>query len=211
MAYLVDIGRLGQALGEQLRVSDDIAVPPVDLGEEHFDPAGPAHFDVTLSNTGAGIVASGTIAATMHTTCARCLTPTDITITAEVDGFYVEPGHDEGLPEEQEVEIIRDERVDLEPALTQALVVELPLAPVCSNECRGLCPECGADLNVAPCDCDRLAPSGPFAALKDIAFDEGAGSEGPDTPEGTDSEPTELPPGDESGQTDASHGEGSES
>jgi uncharacterized protein len=178
MAYLVDVGRLHEALGEQLHVEDELSLVPVDLGEVHFAPTGPAQFDVTLTNTGAGLVLEGTVLATMRTICARCTVDFDLPVTAEVDGFYVEPGHEQGLPEEQEVELIREERIDIEPALAQAIVVELPLAPLCSAECKGLCPKCGADMNVAPCSCEVASPSGPFAALKDIAFDEEDGDSG---------------------------------
>ena len=63
--------------------------------------------------------------------------------------------------------------IDLVPLVEQALLLELPLVPLCDDDCRGLCPRCGANLNEGPCQCGD-GPTGednPFAALKDFKFD----------------------------------------
>ena len=71
-----------------------------------------------------------------------------------------------------------DKVIDLEPLITAALLLEFPLIPLCDEECKGLCPQCGANLNEGPCGCEPAAdddddmPPNPFAALKDFPFDE---------------------------------------
>ena len=63
--------------------------------------------------------------------------------------------------------------IDLVPLVEQALLLELPLVPLCDDDCRGLCPRCGANLNEGPCQCDDgpVGEDNPFAALKDFKFD----------------------------------------
>ncbi|HJV09433.1 MAG TPA: DUF177 domain-containing protein, partial [Acidimicrobiales bacterium] len=55
--------------------------------------------------------------------------------------------------------------VDLEPLVREALVLDLPLAPLCEEDCRGLCPTCGADLNLGDCDCPPAETDSRWAAL----------------------------------------------
>jgi uncharacterized protein len=154
-------------------VTGELDMPDVELGGQPFHFQGPVTFEVTLTNAGTGIVSEGIATANVLTTCSRCLCDAHLTIEADVDGFYVLPGHDADLPEEQEAELIGDDSsIDLEPAITAAVVVELPYAPLHSDDCKGICPSCGADLNSAPCDCPRPEPDSPFAVLQDLRLEE---------------------------------------
>ena len=119
----------------------------------------PARFEVTLTNTGEGIVATGTAEATVRTPCVRCLREFELPVTGEVEGFYIFPGHDDQMPEEQEFEhIAEDCSVDIEPAVAQCIVVDLPFAPVHDADCKGICPVCGADRNLEACACSGETP-----------------------------------------------------
>ena len=88
-------------------------------------------------------------------------------IEADVDGYYVHPGDLENIPEEQEVEEIDHEGyIDVLPAIMSGLVLEAPFAPLHADDCAGLCPECGADLNEGSCSCSpKPDAENPFAAL----------------------------------------------
>jgi uncharacterized protein len=85
----------------------------------------------------------------------------------------VRPGDDQGLPEEQEIEYIDAENhVDVLPAVMAALVLEAPFAPLHDEECAGICPACGADLNNGPCACAQNSGNdNPFAALQGLLQD----------------------------------------
>ncbi len=174
MPYPVNTRGVTDALGSQRVVSDTLNVGELHLGDQAFFPVGPGSFDVTLTYAGAGIVASGTVSARFRTDCVRCLRDFEMDVTGEVEGFYVNETHAGELPEEQEYELIENDTIDLEPALVQALVVELPFAPLHSEECAGICPRCGADLNEGPCGCAPEEPGSPFAGLKDV-LEEGGG------------------------------------
>jgi len=173
MAYRVEVRSLFSSLSASRTVSGQLELSDVELGEQiyHFD--GPVTFEVTLTNAGAGIVAGGEAQASVRTSCVRCLCDMNIAVSAEIEGFYVLPGHDTDIPEEQECEFIADDMsVDLEPAIMQSLVVELPYAPVHDEECRGICPVCGADRNVTPCACEPAPVASAFDALKGLQIDE---------------------------------------
>jgi uncharacterized protein len=73
----------------------------------------------------------------------------------------------------EEMRMIRFEgdAIDLRDALQDQILMSLPLQPLCSPECRGLCPRCGANLNEGDCGCDRTPDDSPFAVLKKLKSD----------------------------------------
>jgi uncharacterized protein len=165
--YRVDVASILDVLGESIEVSDVLSLDSLDVGDEHFGLMAPVRFDITLTNGGTGVVAMGTVVADVTATCSRCLIEFPMTIDADVDGYYVHPGDLENIPEEQEVEEIDHEGyIDVLPAIMSGLVLEAPFAPLHADDCAGLCPECGADLNDEPCSCgSQPAAENPFAAL----------------------------------------------
>jgi uncharacterized protein len=165
--YRVDVKSILEDLGGTIEVSDTLALPVLDVGDEHFTMRDPVQFDVTVTNGGTGIVAYGTVRADVTAACSRCLVEFPLTIQGEVDGYYVKRGHTENIPEEQEYELIdAEDCIDLYPELVAALVLDAPFAPLHDEDCAGICPTCGADMNTGPCDC-ASAPDAdnPFAAL----------------------------------------------
>jgi uncharacterized protein len=169
MPFRTTVRGLSDALASSRTVSGEIDMADVDLGGQPFHFEGPVSFEVTLTNAGTGIVGEGRAMARVLTPCSRCLCDAHLTVDADIESFYVLPGHDADLPEEQEAELIADDSsVDLEPAVTAAVIVELPYAPVHAEDCKGICASCGADLNTEPCDCAGPEPESPFAALKEL-------------------------------------------
>ena len=69
-------------------------------------------------------------------------------------------------PSDEEIYPIDDDVVDLGPLVRDAIVLELPMAPLCTQDCAGLCPQCGANLNEGACGC--VAPSDPRWANLDV-------------------------------------------
>ncbi|MDQ4096651.1 MAG: DUF177 domain-containing protein [Actinomycetota bacterium] len=103
--------------------------------------------DAVLEWVNEGILATGTATAPFEAECRRCLTAVRGEVTAEFQElFEVEAREGETYP-------LRGERIDLAPMAQEALLLELPLAPLCREACRGLCPTCGADLNAGACSC----------------------------------------------------------
>jgi len=65
-------------------------------------------------------------------------------------------------------ELDNADRIDLAPLAREALLLELPLAPLCQAECAGLCPTCGADLNAGPCGCAGVVADARWLALDEL-------------------------------------------
>jgi uncharacterized protein len=169
MRLAVDLAGVLETLGNTITISGAVELDGVDLGAQHFSFAGPATFTVTIANGGAGnVVAAGSVEVTARATCVRCLREFDLPVTAAVEAFYVLPGHEDEIPDEQDHEVIVENRIDLYGALEQAVVVELPYAPVHDEACAGICPVCGCDRNEVACSCDTAPGTSPFAALQGL-------------------------------------------
>lgn len=115
--------------------------------------------DATLDSVHGGIEVSADVSAPWKGECRRCLVPVSGEIHAHVRELY--RPHSRGDDQaDEETYPLEGEMLDLKPLVRDALLLELPLAPLCTDACRGLCPTCGADLNGGMCSCSA-APADP--------------------------------------------------
>lgn len=105
--------------------------------------------------------------------CSRCLEPVEVPMSYTIDGFFVEEGYDEDSFEDYDAFIIDTEEVDLVDVIEQTLSYNMPYKVLCDEDCKGLCPKCGKNLNKETCSCsetaddeDNIDPR--FAKLKDL-------------------------------------------
>jgi uncharacterized protein len=119
----------------------------------------PVVVDALLEWVSDGLLATGTVEGAWEGPCRRCLTPVRGRLRTDVQELF------ESSPRDGESYRLGHDRVDLEPLARESLVLDLPLAPLCREDCRGLCPTCGADLNQGDCDCLPAEPDARWAAL----------------------------------------------
>ncbi|MGQ9689265.1 MAG: YceD family protein [Desulfobaccales bacterium] len=140
-----------------------------------LDFAGPGDLtvDLHLERHGHDILVRGHLAGTLKLSCSRCLAPFSQPVEAHFD-LLLSPTP-EHLAEEEELsraDLDRDfytgEVVDLDSILREQVLLTLPLKPLCSEACQGICPRCGADLNREPCQCAAEESISPFAKLKNF-------------------------------------------
>jgi len=84
----------------------------------------------------------------------------------------LEAAQEEEIPEDEREPLFVDSIFDLTELLRQSILLALPMRPLCSEECKGLCPHCGANLNEGPCGCPTDLDANPFAALAKLLEDE---------------------------------------
>jgi uncharacterized protein len=150
---VLDTRELGRRPGSEHQVSRTVPAPK-DLGIEvlHVAEGSPVELDLRLEAVMEGVLVTGTAHATLTGECVRCLEPINATANQQsVDVRFQElfVYEDHALPsdeEDDEVSMLEDDLVDLEPLLRDAVVLALPFQPLCGPDCPGLCPECGARL-----------------------------------------------------------------
>ena len=119
----------------------------------------PVTVDVLLEWVSDGVLASGVTSAPWVGECRRCLRPVGGELRVEFRELF------EDDPRDGDTYQLRSDHLDLEPLAREALLLDLPLAPLCAEDCQGLCPRCGADFNVGRCDCVEDAGDPRWAAL----------------------------------------------
>lgn len=172
MPTQLDLSEVLHTPGMRVPFDVDMACTP----EMELDCASAVTGRLVFTNTINLLVVQGNIRASLRTECPRCLTTVVSHVEAEVDEEYtVEHGQVTGHAEDDDG--VADPAVkalwtaghllNLSELARQSLVVASPSAPLCREECRGLCPHCGRNLNEEACDCEE-APESPFAALADL-------------------------------------------
>ena len=106
---------------------------------------------VRVNRTQQGMILQGNFKAKKVEQCARCLADFLQPLEASFDELYAFSYRTLGDSDAEQI-LPEDANVELEPLVREILLVEVPINPVCKPECKGLCPECGADLNLAPCE-----------------------------------------------------------
>jgi uncharacterized protein len=106
---------------------------------------------VQVTRVQGSLLAQGTVQAELQLECVRCLEPFVLPVTLELEETYTLPGV---APESEESLAVREDgTLDLTPLLRDQGWLAIPMKPLCSKDCRGICPICGANLNQTSCDC----------------------------------------------------------
>ncbi len=163
---------------ESRHFEGEAALGELAAGADAYRFAGPVTWSVEVTNTGGALLVMGDAKAAALTACARCLEDVTYELEGDIEGYFIVGGEEGAAPDDlegDEFEYLPENRViDMTPLIEQALLLELPLVPLCADDCRGICPRCGANLNEGPCSCAEAAPveDGPFAALRNLKLED---------------------------------------
>lgn len=144
--WVIDTQELGRRPGVSRSVRRDVpletelGVPEVITVAKGSD----VHLELLLESVVEGVLVTGTANAHASGQCARCLDPVAEELEVELTELFAYPDSTtEATTEDDEVSHVADEKVDLEPVVRDAIVLALPLVPLCGADCPGLCSGCG--------------------------------------------------------------------
>ena len=120
-----------------------------------------------VTNHAGALVLEGTASSPLELVCDRCGKPFTREKTVILDSLLAQELEDE---ENDEIVLLEDGGLDLTRLVTEAFVLAMDTKNLCSDDCKGLCPKCGADLNQGPCSC-RAEPDPRWAALSQLLND----------------------------------------
>ncbi|MSN25659.1 MAG: DUF177 domain-containing protein [Geobacter sp.] len=137
---------------------------------------GPITCDLTATRDYDNIQVNGRVSVPLSLSCSRCLVDYDSHVDTNfmvifrkdseklvADGDEVELGELDLLSS-----TYQGDEIDLMPEIEEQVAMEIPLKPLCSESCKGLCHQCGIDLNLSQCSCSNETTSFAFSALKDF-------------------------------------------
>jgi uncharacterized protein len=161
---VIDTRELGRRAGSMRRLTRVVPAPAdLDVGVAGVPQGSDIELDLRLESVVDGVLVSGTVRATVAGECVRCLEPFERRLEAGFQELYAYSAEDAGEDDRK----LEGDLLDLEPVVRDAVVLTLPLRPVCREDCPGLCPECGARLADHPAHRhDVVDPR--WAALMDL-------------------------------------------
>lgn len=142
-----------------------------------YSVEGPLEVKVEAYRTEGRIITSISVSGRLNVPCSRCLEPAGVAIEGELRYLFsldkeedkrAEPDFEADGDEEVMILDSWEDEIDLGPLIWEVLITLLPSAPVCSQECRGLCPKCGADLNKSSCSCTDDEGDPRFEVLRSL-------------------------------------------
>jgi uncharacterized protein len=165
--FVVSLAALRRAGGRHQEVRHG-PLSGLRIGDSYVPSDEDVVVDVILELIPGGVVASGTVTAPFVSDCRRCLGPVRGTVSAEIREIY----QADVAPEDaEEIYPLSGDQLDLEPLARDAVLLELPIAPLCREACLGLCPTCGANLNEGSCSCPEATQDPRWAGLDTLHHD----------------------------------------
>jgi uncharacterized protein len=152
--WIVDLRELGRRAGSLHEFDRTLPAPDGWRVELIGVPEGAqVQLHLRLESVMEGVLVSGEVEVPVSGSCARCLEPVDDVVGLDVQELFAYSGSTtEATSEEDEVRRVEGDFLDLEPMVRDAVVLALPLAPVCDENCAGLCVDCGQRLDDLPAD-----------------------------------------------------------
>lgn len=136
------------------------------LSSESVTVVSPVRAFLKIDKSGADVLVRGTVSGDVELQCGRCLKNFIMPVRSRMDVVY----HPEDVNKKEESrgltadeldsEFYRDDTLDTDELLLEQLILNIPMKPLCSGDCRGICPKCGTDLNIEQCGCgtDEIDP-----------------------------------------------------
>ncbi len=167
---VIDTRELGRRAGSMRQMRFPVPAP-VDLGLALIGvPAGTdLDLDLRLESVMEGVLVSGTATAPVSGECSRCLEPVRDTLTVTIQELFAYPeSTTEATADDDEAPRMEGDFLDLEPTLRDAVVLALPMSPVCRQDCPGLCADCGERFDTLPADHRHGSDDPRWSALQDL-------------------------------------------
>lgn len=146
------------------------------LDEEHARLTSQPEVTGRVSRSGHEVRLQGKISANAEIDCDRCLKTVAVPVETEFDVTYV-PTEDykrsdaaELQEEDLSLSVFDGETIDLDELVREQVLLALPARALCGEECKGLCPTCGANRNTNPCECENREIDPRWAGLNDLRF-----------------------------------------
>lgn len=171
--YVVGLREIpSEGLGRVFDLSGDFA--RATLADTEAKPEGARlSADVQLMKADDEVLVRGRIEGELTMVCSRCVGPAQVTLSAPFDVLFLPRDADvpdDAAEDSEAPDVIpyENEQIELGEMLREELLLALPYAPLCSESCKGLCANCGKDLNQGPCGCSEVTADDRFAALRNL-------------------------------------------
>jgi len=153
--FVFDVRELGRRAGAMRQFDRD--VPAADLlgakgslDDLYSAEGADLELDLRVESVVEGMLATGQVSGSLVGQCVRCLDPVEVDLDADFQELFYYDAADLTAEEAEEAQLVVEDLIDVEALVHDAVMLELPLQPLCEDDCPGLCAECGARLTDDP-------------------------------------------------------------
>jgi uncharacterized protein len=167
----LDLGKIRQP---QTRFDRTFEPSDVEMADDAYRIVAPVQLGFDLHKDKEKFRLVGNVTTELEVPCSRCLEPYRFPVDVAFDHRYLplseaaEREENEVAEEDLETGFYSDEQIDLNELMREQFYLALPMKPLCRDDCKGLCPQCGTNLNTATCECGAEWEDPRLAALKQL-------------------------------------------
>jgi uncharacterized protein len=165
----LELGRLKHDLGYRLPLQLSAVCDPVACGYNDMRLKEPLVLSGLAENIAGEIQVTGQLFAILLVNCGRCGAAFPLSMSLPFQETYCNQEAPPDEAGERDKHVFSGVSINLTPEALRALFAELPMKPLCREDCRGLCPVCGVDLNFGQCSCESQEIDPRWEKLRDLA------------------------------------------
>ncbi|RXZ77001.1 DUF177 domain-containing protein [Paenibacillaceae bacterium] len=154
--------------GTKLPLHATVEVDKLLEGNKDVQKASPLVVELEAQAEADVVRVEGKLHVDLELACSRCLEPAHAHLDIPFFERFKQGVSDGDEDEADDIIMSKEDKINLQPYVEESLLLYVPFVPLCSEQCRGLCPKCGVNLNESQCDCSREVIDPRFAALKDL-------------------------------------------
>lgn len=166
---LIDLTDIIKNENGKLLISESFNMPKISFMGEEFEFSEPFKAEGVILNNSKALELNLDVSGTANVHCARCGKPISASITIPIKETLMR--EEESVPEDDEVILYSGKEIELDDVIVSNFLMSVPAKYLCREDCKGLCPVCGADLNESTCDCDRETMDPRWEKLAEIMKD----------------------------------------
>jgi len=159
---LIDISKILMKKGETILFDEEENIIEADNYPDVHGFLQPVRVSGTITNVKGSFEVCAKCSTRLVMSCSCCLEPVEVEVEFDLDEIYSNTGN------EEEAETYAGEEIDLTSAIERNLLLNLPMKVTCKEDCKGLCPICGSNLNQGDCGCERTVIDPRFESLRSL-------------------------------------------
>ena len=164
----IDLSNLIKNIGEEKSFRGESVVEDIRFMGELISFAEPVKVDITVKNVGGVLCLSGRGQCKVLVSCGRCGKPLTEDLELEIEESLLYEGSNVEINDDEDVIVFSGYRFDIDEIVANDIFMNLPIRYLCKEDCKGVCPKCGKDLNEGDCGCDKQQTDPRFDALKKL-------------------------------------------
>lgn len=168
---IIDLGSVG---AEAKVIERTFEADKIDLSDEDVELTGSVELVAEIVKQATKTMLTGTIGTSISRDCIRCLEPVAGDLVFEFETSFVDAENEDSITdaevsiEELDISLVEDGKIDLADVVREQILLALPIQIFCKDDCKGLCPKCGVNLNLIDCKCSDDETDPRWAALKGL-------------------------------------------